>query len=121
MHSEDDRRDSSGSTVERMLEEMSYQTDLLARMLAESRRANCQLEQIARETCEVRNELHRQTALQNCLLKLQKEMDIPMEVLASLPSPDEIRAKAEQAALRARDAEQSRDRKGAESYRMRDA
>jgi Pyruvate/2-oxoacid:ferredoxin oxidoreductase delta subunit len=39
---------------------------------------------------------------QNCLLKLQKEMDIPMEVLASLPSPDEIRAKAEQAAARAR-------------------
>lgn len=41
---------------------------------------------------------------QNCLLKLQKEMDIPMEVLASLPSPDEIRAKAEQAAARAREA-----------------
>lgn len=39
---------------------------------------------------------------QNCLNKLQKEMDIPMEVLASLPSPDEIRAKAEQAAARAR-------------------
>jgi Pyruvate/2-oxoacid:ferredoxin oxidoreductase delta subunit len=41
---------------------------------------------------------------QNCLVKLQKEMDIPMEVLTSLPSPDEIRAKAEQAAARARDA-----------------
>ena len=41
---------------------------------------------------------------QNCLLKLQQEMDIPMEVLASLPSPDEIRAKAEQAAARAREA-----------------
>ena len=41
---------------------------------------------------------------QTCLLKLQKEMDIPMEVLASLPSPDEIRAKAEQAAARAREA-----------------
>lgn len=41
---------------------------------------------------------------QNCLLKLQKEMDIPMEVLASLPSPEEIRAKAEQAAARAREA-----------------
>lgn len=41
---------------------------------------------------------------QNCLVKLQKEMDIPMEVLASLPSPDEIRAKAEQAAARAREA-----------------
>lgn len=38
---------------------------------------------------------------QNCLTKLQKEMDIPMEVLAALPSPDEIRAKAEQAAARA--------------------
>lgn len=41
---------------------------------------------------------------QNCLMKLQKEMDIPMEVLASLPSPDEIRARAEQAAARAREA-----------------
>jgi Pyruvate/2-oxoacid:ferredoxin oxidoreductase delta subunit len=41
---------------------------------------------------------------QNCLLKLQQEMNIPMEVLASLPSPDEIRAKAEQAAARAREA-----------------
>jgi NAD-dependent dihydropyrimidine dehydrogenase PreA subunit len=41
---------------------------------------------------------------QNCLLKLQKEMDIPMEVLSSLPSPDAIRAKAEQAAARAREA-----------------
>jgi Pyruvate/2-oxoacid:ferredoxin oxidoreductase delta subunit len=41
---------------------------------------------------------------QTCLLKLQQEMDIPMEVLASLPSPDEIRAKAEQAAARAREA-----------------
>jgi Pyruvate/2-oxoacid:ferredoxin oxidoreductase delta subunit len=41
---------------------------------------------------------------QNCLLKLQQEMDIPMEVLASLPSPEEIRIKAEQAAARAREA-----------------
>jgi NAD-dependent dihydropyrimidine dehydrogenase PreA subunit len=41
---------------------------------------------------------------QNCLLKLQKEMDIPMEVLASLPSPEAIRVKAEQAAARAREA-----------------
>jgi Pyruvate/2-oxoacid:ferredoxin oxidoreductase delta subunit len=41
---------------------------------------------------------------QNCLLKLQKEMDIPMEVLASLPSPEAILAKAEQAAARAREA-----------------
>jgi NAD-dependent dihydropyrimidine dehydrogenase PreA subunit len=41
---------------------------------------------------------------QNCLLKLQQEMNIPMEVLASLPSPDEIRARAEQAAARAREA-----------------
>ena len=41
---------------------------------------------------------------QNCLLKLQQQMDIPMEVLASLPSPDEIRARAEEAAARAREA-----------------
>jgi Pyruvate/2-oxoacid:ferredoxin oxidoreductase delta subunit len=38
---------------------------------------------------------------QNCLRKLQQDMDIPAEVLASLPSVDEIRAKAEQAAARA--------------------
>lgn len=70
MYNEDDRSDGFGNTVERMLEEMSYQTDLLARVLAETKRTNCQLEQIASETCEVRNELHRQTALQNYLLKL---------------------------------------------------
>jgi NAD-dependent dihydropyrimidine dehydrogenase PreA subunit len=38
---------------------------------------------------------------QTCLLTLQKEMDIPMEVLAALPSADEIRAKAEAAHARA--------------------
>ncbi len=37
----------------------------------------------------------------NCLNKLQKEMDIPGEVLAALPSIAEIRAKAEAAKLRA--------------------
>jgi Pyruvate/2-oxoacid:ferredoxin oxidoreductase delta subunit len=41
---------------------------------------------------------------QNCLLKLKEQMDIPMEVLASLPSPEDIRARAEQAAARAREA-----------------
>jgi NAD-dependent dihydropyrimidine dehydrogenase PreA subunit len=41
---------------------------------------------------------------QNCLLKLQKEKDIPMEVLSSLPTPEAIRAKAEQASARAREA-----------------
>jgi len=66
----DERHDDSGSTVERMLEEMSYQTDLLGRVLAEMKRANCQLEQVARQTCEAQNELHRQTALQGCMLKL---------------------------------------------------
>lgn len=38
---------------------------------------------------------------QNCLRKLQQELDIPAEVLASLPSPEQIRAKTEQAASRA--------------------
>ena len=37
----------------------------------------------------------------NCLNKLQQEMDIPGEVLAALPSIDEIRAKAEAAKARA--------------------
>jgi NAD-dependent dihydropyrimidine dehydrogenase PreA subunit len=36
-----------------------------------------------------------------CLSKLQKDMDIPGEVLAALPSIDEIRAKAEAAQARA--------------------
>jgi Pyruvate/2-oxoacid:ferredoxin oxidoreductase delta subunit len=38
---------------------------------------------------------------QNCLLKLTKEAGIPPEVLASLPSTEEILAKAEAAKLRA--------------------
>ena len=41
---------------------------------------------------------------QNCLSKLQQQMDIPMEVLASLPSPGEIQARAEAAAARVREA-----------------
>jgi NAD-dependent dihydropyrimidine dehydrogenase PreA subunit len=41
---------------------------------------------------------------QTCLVKLQKGLDIPMEVLASLPNVDEIRSKAEAAAERARQA-----------------
>lgn len=41
---------------------------------------------------------------QNCLQKLQQQMDIPMEVLASLPSPEEIQARVEAAAARARQA-----------------
>ncbi len=70
MPNEDARHDGSEGKADRMLEEMSYQTDLLGRMLAEMKRANCQLEQVARQTCDSRNELHRQTALQECLLKL---------------------------------------------------
>lgn len=56
--------------VKRMLEEMEHQTDQVGRVLAEMRRANCQLEQIAKRTCAVQNELHRQTALQTSMLKL---------------------------------------------------
>jgi Pyruvate/2-oxoacid:ferredoxin oxidoreductase delta subunit len=43
---------------------------------------------------------------QTCLVKLREQMDveIPPEVLASLPSPDQIRAKAEAAQERARQA-----------------
>jgi Pyruvate/2-oxoacid:ferredoxin oxidoreductase delta subunit len=41
---------------------------------------------------------------QTCLLALQKELDVPMEVLAALPSADEIRAKAEAAHAKAREA-----------------
>jgi NAD-dependent dihydropyrimidine dehydrogenase PreA subunit len=39
---------------------------------------------------------------QTCLITLQRELGVPPEVLAALPSPDEIRAKAEAAAERAR-------------------
>ena len=38
---------------------------------------------------------------QNCLITLKRDLDIPAEVLAALPSPDEIMAKAEAARLRA--------------------
>jgi Pyruvate/2-oxoacid:ferredoxin oxidoreductase delta subunit len=41
---------------------------------------------------------------QTCLVKLQQALDVPMEVLAALPSADEIRAKAEAAFARARQA-----------------
>jgi Pyruvate/2-oxoacid:ferredoxin oxidoreductase delta subunit len=41
---------------------------------------------------------------QRCLIKLQQALDIPPEVIASLPSPDEIRVKAEAAKSRAEDA-----------------
>jgi len=40
-----------------------------------------------------------------CLAKLQQDLDIPPEVLAALPSPDEIRAKAARAASLAREQE----------------
>ncbi len=39
-----------------------------------------------------------------CLVTLQRELDVPPELLAALPTPDEIRAKAEAAAERARQA-----------------
>lgn len=41
---------------------------------------------------------------QRCLVKLQQALDVPPEVIASLPSPDEIRAKAEAAKARAEEA-----------------
>lgn len=41
---------------------------------------------------------------QTCLVKLQQTLDVPAEVLAALPTADEIRAKAEAALARARQA-----------------
>lgn len=38
---------------------------------------------------------------QNCLIKLQKDLDVPPEVFAALPSLEEIKAKAEAAKARA--------------------
>ncbi len=52
------------------------------------------------------------TERQNCLIKLQQQMqqlDVPPEVLAALPAPDEIRAKADAAAARAEEARRARD------------
>lgn len=43
---------------------------------------------------------------QRCLAKLQGQMEIPIEVLASLPSAEEIQAKAEEARARADQARQ---------------
>jgi NAD-dependent dihydropyrimidine dehydrogenase PreA subunit len=43
---------------------------------------------------------------QNCLIALKRDLDIPAEVLAALPSPEEIMAKAEAARLRAQAATQ---------------
>lgn len=45
---------------------------------------------------------------QNCLIKLQQALDIPAEVLAALPTADEIRAKAEAALERARQATEAK-------------
>src|SRR4029434_813762 len=41
------------------------------------------------------------TERQNCLIALQRDLDVPPEVLAALPSPEEIMAKAEAARVRA--------------------
>jgi Pyruvate/2-oxoacid:ferredoxin oxidoreductase delta subunit len=41
---------------------------------------------------------------QNCLVALRQALDVPADVLAALPGPDEIRAKAEAAAARAAEA-----------------
>ena len=46
---------------------------------------------------------------QNCLIALKRNLDIPPEVLASLPSPEEILAKAEAARQRAEAAKQGAD------------
>jgi Pyruvate/2-oxoacid:ferredoxin oxidoreductase delta subunit len=44
---------------------------------------------------------------QNCLIALKRDLEIPAEVLASLPSPEEILAKAEVARQRAEAARQA--------------
>ncbi len=48
---------------------------------------------------------------QNCLVTLKRDLDIPAEVLAALPSPDEILAKAQAARLRAEAATLAASRK----------
>ena len=49
---------------------------------------------------------------QNCLVKAGQAMGVPAEVLASLPSPDEIRVRAEMAQARAREALELQARQG---------
>jgi NAD-dependent dihydropyrimidine dehydrogenase PreA subunit len=49
---------------------------------------------------------------QNCLVALKKDLDIPAEVLAALPSPEEIMAKAEAARERALAAVRATNRDG---------
>lgn len=49
---------------------------------------------------------------QSCLIALKRDMDIPPDVLAALPSPDEIMAKAQAARLRAQAAVQAQNREG---------
>jgi NAD-dependent dihydropyrimidine dehydrogenase PreA subunit len=44
---------------------------------------------------------------QNCLIALQRDLDVPPEVLAALPSAEEILAKAEAARIRAQAASQA--------------
>ena len=44
---------------------------------------------------------------QTCLIALQRDLDVPAEVLAALPSPEEILAKAEAARVRAQTAMQA--------------
>jgi Pyruvate/2-oxoacid:ferredoxin oxidoreductase delta subunit len=39
---------------------------------------------------------------QTCLVKLQQQLDVPPEVVAALPTPEEIRRRAEEAAARAK-------------------
>jgi Pyruvate/2-oxoacid:ferredoxin oxidoreductase delta subunit len=46
---------------------------------------------------------------QTCLVKLQQQMDVPAEVLAALPGPDEIRRRAEAAAARAQAAREGHE------------
>ncbi len=46
-----------------------------------------------------------------CLSKLTKEMDVPPEVLASLPSPDEIKRRAEEAARKVSEASMAKRRR----------
>lgn len=49
---------------------------------------------------------------QTCLIALKRDMDIPPEVLAALPAPDEIMAKAEAARLRAQAAVKAQNAEG---------
>jgi ferredoxin len=73
-------------------------------------RSEAAKERFARE----RNDQRALNERRKCLSKLSKEMDVPPEVLASLPSPEEIKKRADEAARKASEASLAKRKRDAE-------